>query len=62
MLSIYEKLTALVKLRDDYGDELTEWEYNFIGSIGRQVANEDTTILTANQVEKIEQIYIKRLT
>ncbi len=41
-------------------DDMTEWETGFVKSVYDQSGEgEDTTFLTAKQVEKVQQLYAK---
>jgi len=48
-----EKLSELV----DYEDEMSEWEYDFIGSMVDKFEKGEN--FTDNQVEKVNQLYDK---
>lgn len=61
ILSVKEKLE---KLRDyAMTDGLPEWEENFVGSVCGQLenANWNTTTLSTKQVEKIEELFERRI-
>lgn len=61
VLSVKEKLE---KLRDyAMTDGLPDWEENFVGSVCGQLENAswNTTTLSGKQVEKIEELYERRI-